>query len=171
MLQSFTVGLSKRPHESFYAHWMVSIMLHLWSLLLHPPCSSLVFSFLILQQCCDWLSGPKFFPWLCTLCCLTLILLCFSPSRLCRGAGWTLWGHRYVPRGLLHHLHDCAVRLCRLHQRSAGRWRSLLYPWPVKRCAFSYSLYQLSSRHISICFAWKETSQMRNHSQLMQKLK
>lgn len=55
------------------------------------------------------------------------VLVCY----LTRVRGWTVWTlprYRHVPGGLLHHLHDCALRLCHLHQWSAGCRGSLLYP-------------------------------------------
>lgn len=57
-----------------------------------------------------------------------LSVLLFCLTRFCGGTGWTLSRSCHVSGGLLHHLHDRAIRLCHLHQWSPRCWGSLLYP-------------------------------------------
>lgn len=58
------------------------------------------------------------------------VFFCFS----CRIRSWPCWTvsrYFHVPGSLLHHLYDCAISLCHLHQWSLGCWGSLLYPVPT----------------------------------------
>lgn len=73
----------------------------------------------------------------CSVFCLTVLVFCLT--RLRGGTVRTLPRYCHVPGGLLHHLHDCAVGLCHLHQWSLGCRGSLLYP--LYLCFITWHLY------------------------------
>lgn len=86
------------------------------------------FSFLIQQHQHYWQGqSSASYQELCVFFFFLTVLVCYL-TRVCGRTVWTLPRYRHVPGGLLHHLHDCALGLCHLHQWSAGCRGSLLYP-------------------------------------------